>query len=507
MNQTVQQLAQVALLGTERQGNLPKAEQPLQAILSRLEKQPAEAQLLGTAGLLFLHQRVGRVPGIEKITAVEPAAEETLPGCSARAAAFLKEMLGGRFGEVLPEWLAASAECGKRVQAEDLPALLDVGTKNAEWREAILKVIGQRGVWLAGQNADWSWVAGAVEDEAIWETGSRAARLTFLQRLRKREAARSRELLQSTWAQESPEDRAAFVGAMQFGLSVADENFLESALDDKRKEVRQAAAGLLARLPESRFAQRMMERLQPLVKIEAADKGKKGKAGKAKIEVTLPSDCDKAMARDGIETRKLSGLGEKAFWLKQIIENVPIGFWSAQYQMTVEELIAMAAAEKEWRGLLMEAWANAAVKSRDAVWAEALLMETGEKKTMLPQTGELLSVLPAEQREKCILKAFESGWSVDLVFESMLAKAGGPWSKEFSKAVALQAKELAKSGDWMARSHLVAVGKWMDPGLAGNLAEGWPVDGKHWNLWSEVVDQFIAMVQFRHDMVVALKET
>jgi Family of unknown function (DUF5691) len=505
MNKAIQQLAQVALLGTERQqGNLPKAEEPLQELISRLQKQSAEAQVLGAAGLMFLHQRVGRVPAVEKIKISEPAAEETLPGCSARAAVFLKEMLGGRFSDVLLEWLAACAQQGKRVLADDMPALLDVGSKNAEWREAILKVIGQRGVWLAAHNSDWSWVSGAVEDESIWETGNRAARLTFLQRLRKRDATRARELLQSTWAQEAPEDRAAFVGSMQFGLSAADENFLENALDDKRKEVRQAAAELLARLPESKFAQRMVERLKPLVKIEAGDKGKKSKRGK--IELTLPEACDKAMARDGIETWKISGMGEKAYWLKQIIENVPIGFWNAQFQMTPEELIAVAAGEKEWRGLLMEAWANAAVKSRDAVWAETLLMETGEKKTMLPQTGELLAVLPAEQREKCILKAFESGWSVDLVFESMLSKAAGRWSKEFSKAVAAQAKELAKSGDWMARSHLVAIGKWMDPGIVASLTDGWPVDGKHWNLWSEVVDQFIAMVQFRNDMVVALNE-
>ena len=42
-----------------------------------------------------------------------------------------------------------------------------------------------------------------------------------------------------------------------------DEPFLESALDDRSREVRQQAADLLTRLPDSRLALRMAERAGP----------------------------------------------------------------------------------------------------------------------------------------------------------------------------------------------------------------------------------------------------
>ena len=46
---------------------------------------------------------------------------------------------------------------------------------------------------------------------------------------------------QSTWPTEASEDRARFVAALETGLSLADDAFLDQALDDRRKEVREAA--------------------------------------------------------------------------------------------------------------------------------------------------------------------------------------------------------------------------------------------------------------------------
>ena len=62
--------------------------------------------------------------------------------------------------------------------------------------------------------------------------------------------------MESTFKDETWEDREAFVQRFAAGLSDADEPFLEAVLDDSRKAVRVAAAELLRRLPRSAYAQR-----------------------------------------------------------------------------------------------------------------------------------------------------------------------------------------------------------------------------------------------------------
>ncbi|MFN9856892.1 MAG: DUF5691 domain-containing protein, partial [Pseudanabaena sp.] len=123
-----------------------------------------------------------------------------------------------------------------------------------------------RGQWLAVQNPEWNYVA--TEDESVWETGSNAARLMWLTKLRLQEPNQARQLLESTWKQESASDRAAFLKVLGNGLSMADEPFLEALLDDRSKEVRRVTVDLLTCLPESRFCQRAITRVQDLVKLQ-----------------------------------------------------------------------------------------------------------------------------------------------------------------------------------------------------------------------------------------------
>ena len=163
-------------------------------------------------------------------------------------------MLDGGFRAVLSEWLGLVADAGRLVPPARLPGLLAAASAGAALRPATVEVTGERGRWLGGLNPAWAWAAGGADpnDTETWTTGSSAARRLLLGRLRATDPAAARDLLQSTWATETPEDRAAFVAVLATGLSVDDEPFLEAALDDRRKEVRQNAAALLWRLPESR---------------------------------------------------------------------------------------------------------------------------------------------------------------------------------------------------------------------------------------------------------------
>ncbi|NEA81631.1 hypothetical protein G3I30_21765, partial [Actinospica acidiphila] len=94
----------------------------------------------------------------------------------------------------------------------------------------------------------------------LWQEGLFAERVTLLTALRSRDAAAARALLEETWATERAEDRLMFLDSLRAGLAPDDETFLERALADRSRNVRETAAELLSALPASALAARMAAR-------------------------------------------------------------------------------------------------------------------------------------------------------------------------------------------------------------------------------------------------------
>jgi hypothetical protein len=423
-----QDILKTAIVGTERNAlALSVRNNALGDVLSKLDASAREALLLSAAAAVALYERAGQLPNKDTQALPAPSEADDAPCCNARATQHLSLMLSGEHKDVLPEWLAAIASAGKRVPEESLPALLAVGKSNEAWQKAIGKVIGKRGLWLARQNPGWDYVVASV-DESHWHTGTRNERLALLQQLRATDATRARELVSATWNEEKPEDRAAFVATFITGLSLADESFLEAALDDRRKEVRKAAADLLARLPESALVQRMIARVTPLVT------HKRKLLGKGELVIVLPQQCDKTMQRDGIELKPPhSGIGEKAWWLQQLFGGIPLSFWNKLCGATAADVISQA--PKEWRTDLLFGWSLAAIRCGDVAWVEALLDYANEKKTTLDQVA-LLGALPTSRQEAYLTKLLAklpdlSGGSL---LYGLLTQLTHMLSEEFSRA-------------------------------------------------------------------------
>ena len=81
-----------------------------------------------------------------------------------------------------------------------------------------------------------------------WEYGTKAERLLLLDYLRKRHPKKALELIESTWSEDSFQDRQYYLDTLHTNLSETDEEFLESCLDDSRQEIRQVAALLLSKI-------------------------------------------------------------------------------------------------------------------------------------------------------------------------------------------------------------------------------------------------------------------
>lgn len=488
------ELLRVALLGTERQKPPMPQQSPLSALAVQLNPAEPEGALLGAVAAVALYERAGRLPAHDPQPLPSPCpADETLP-CTPRAGQHLALMLGGQYHELLPEWLAALAAVARRVPEVRLPELLELGRTQPALQPAILSIIGRRGCWLAALNPAWDYAAdGPLDVETGWEAGDRPTRERLLQKLRQSDPAYARELLATTWTQESGENRAAFLAAFENGLSMDDEPLLEAALDDRRREVRLEASNLLAQLPQSRLVQRMLERMRPLLQLKPDG-----------FEIELPEVCDKAMQRDGLEPRPpTSRMGERSFWLVQMIERVPPTCWCEIWDKSPAELIQLATGH-EWEKHLVAGWLAAAARCGDQNWASALLAD--DTQFLTPDWMQLVRSLPPAKREALVLGRLNSGTPAVAGSANtleLLNLCTHQWSLELSRAVLhyYQAQVRDNPNDYGWRQALKKFARYVAPSLFHEAGQGWPTDLKEQAGLTNAIEDFLTILQFRFEML------
>lgn len=505
-----QTLISAALIGTERQPfTIPTAAGSLGQLWSQLGHLSNEAALLIMAATIVLHQRAGWLPETYPASSQTRCDPDDLPYCSPRAAHCLQQMLQGTYAQVLPEWLAMATQAGQRVPELHLPDLLNLGKQQSDLRAAILPVLGKRGRWLAMQNPDWSYAV-EVASEEDWETGTQAARLLYLQDLRTSDPKRARELLQTTWNQEATSTRVKLLETLRTGLSLADESLLEIALNDRSKEVRQVAVELLASLPDSRLCQHITAHsTRYFTLIEAPPT----------LKVTLPPELDSSLVNLGIEPKppkQATNLGEKAWWLLQMLGATPLTVWHEIWGMTASEILR-SAKNHQWEAILLDGWALAAKRQQNAEWVEALLLTeiTGEASLRIVAVPELgleafLDALSPEQQNAVLMNCLQSsrGAIGDTFTLRLMRHSRNPWSLELAQLVlehlethlCQQAQNLA----WGLRTALREIAHFIPVSLipqATKLRTSLPSE----SIWAQSVDGFLALLHFRQQIAQAFE--
>jgi hypothetical protein len=495
-------LVRTAIVGTQREAApaLYLGDDAFETLLAPRAGVTPEAEVLRAAAVLGLARRAGAHGlNLEQIE-LDPAPPETLARCGPEAALDLMRLFsGGPEAALLPEWLALAANSGQRVPEELLPQLLSLGAARRELRAAIAPVIGERGVWLAAQRPEWSYASGADDALRAWHDADRAGRVRALVALRSRSPDDARELLAAGWEQELPAERAAFVEALRTGLSAGDEPFLETTLDERRKDVRTAAAALLVRLPQSRLAQRAVARADVLVSLA------RHTLGGPVLTVVLPVDCDPLMQRDGIEPRPPAGVGERAWWLEQIIAAVPPAHWSAAHGLSAGEMLAFAAQSDVADGLL-RGLARATASYGDdrwrCAWAENPAAEPPIRARALSRDDDAAAT---SAYVAAVTRSLDTNaeHAADLP-----ATVPGPWDAAFSRSVVCFIRRIAGvPGDWAtwsARRELLALAAArVEPELP-DLAEGWPENVAEERVRTAIAG-FCETVRFRAAMRAHLK--
>ena len=424
------ELLAAALVGTARR--------PWQADTVHLGERALStpgASLLEAAATALTYRRAGVTP-VPGHPPVDAAPAETDPPLPEAAQARLLRLLtdgatpGGaqHAQELLAQWLAAAAAHGGHVPPETLPALLDAGRRNGAIRPALGRVAGHRGAWLAGMRPDWRWLGdeapagvGPIDPE-VWGTGRAGERLAHLTRLRGTDPAAALALLRSTWPTEAPEDRARFVAALDTGLSPADDAFLEQALDDRRKEVREAALDLLQRLPGSALGQRMAARAHEAVRWEG------------RLVVTPPAELTPELRRDGVAAQPARGTGVQAWLLEEVIAGTPLESWTAALGRGPAGVVALAHGH-DWETPLLHGWAKAAITQQASAWAAALVFhDAGEGAAKLREAvrWDLHLLLPPGDLARIAADFLRRE---DHLAHRLLAVHPGEWPEELAVAV------------------------------------------------------------------------
>jgi hypothetical protein len=367
-----------------------------------LDSDDPATSVLDAAALLTVARRAGWRPEAG-VSCPEPAAADSAPELSPRAAVLLGQAREADT-RLLADLLTVAGSAGYRAPAPLLPALLDAAVRDRALRPAVAGVLGGRGRWLAAHRADWQRVvddmAAAVPDPAdgpdAWRTGSRAERIGYLTALRDRDPAAARELLGTGWASETGEDRAKLLLVLARGLSAADEEFLEAALDDRKGAVRAAAVRLLARRPGSAWCRRATERAGPLLQLA-------GDPPHRALAASLPGGLDPAAARDGIGGQPPPpGISTAAWQLTELIAAVPLAEWVSRLGLAPAQILALPVTAD--LGVHVHAgWRLAAVRQASPDWAAALLASGPRHPQTLRADGRPLAAWPADEQLAAVL--------------------------------------------------------------------------------------------------------
>lgn len=355
---------------------------------------------------------------------------------------------------LLEELAQGMARHGQRVSAGDLPALLK--QRDPEMRQAARPLLGDTGLWLAGQG-DWSWAFGEaqVDPEALWDDGGPAERLQALEHFRREDAQGARERLVASFAGDGAAERLVLLEALQVGLSLADQDLLRHLISsDRSKKVKARARALLLRL-----ACPLREELAAFVGAHLhIEKAFSLRGQKVALQVELPQAWPEELS--WVLEHKNPRLGKLASGWEEALARLPLSLWTAHGPA----LSLVAALDPSEDMATAIGWTRAALDqgAQDWVfplyqfWAGAMGGKGGLAREAVDQIRLLAPALPLERASDLMCRLLAKADGADPgVATALLSALPTPWPEAVARAWlgriarAQQVRDLPR---WLAQS-------------------------------------------------------
>ncbi|MCB9293954.1 MAG: hypothetical protein H6559_12675 [Lewinellaceae bacterium] len=503
-----EELIKIALIGTER-GKLPaEVEQALARIGIDTDADPARV-VLEAAALYHQLRRAGfpLTPFEGERPPMPDEAEEKRAAPSGTSARHLGLILEGPYRPALAEYLRLLRQYQKRIPAEHQPALFYRCLQSPALWKAVQGNLDEPERWLLRQNPDWAPLTDSPDAET-WPDASHDQRLALLRYIRRTQPEAAAALLESSWKETPYPEKQALLREMEQQPGAYDETFLEACLDDSRKEVRTAAALLLARLPASALQGRLFARARALFR-EDTEKG---------LRLELPGKNDEALKRDGIGTgRKSYPGGKRAALAYDILCRLPPKRWEQHFNRPTVETLRLLAGSNQ-KKLLLDALANAAVLHQDHRWIEAILRywwRTGDEEAWGGSAGKLLMEnLPDPVFNEIALQHLKQnpGFIEEKSFLYLLLCQGEqPWGRALAQLVLTGFQQWLSGARayywnlWHYKRILAAAAYRTEPELLESFRAGWDTRSPVWHRWEKDVEWLLRVLAFRKEMQEAMK--
>ncbi|MFO1424380.1 MAG: DUF5691 domain-containing protein [Candidatus Competibacteraceae bacterium] len=457
----------------------------------------AEDRLLRAAGVLTITQAAAAtaIPSAE--TAPPPAPPEAAtPVTEPELTALLVRIFEEARAPLLVEACRLLAGAARCLPPRLLPRALELGRKSIGLREPLRQALGQRGAWLAGQNPDWNYaVLAGVEpaEQRLWDEGDIDQRVAFLRRLRADDPAEARRLLEAAFPCETARHRALLLPCFGERLGLDDEPFLAATLaSDRSKDVRLAAAALLARLPASAFARRMVARLEPCVRSER-------KLLRTVTVIDPPLSFAPEWKADALEEQPPASvkLGARAWWLSQIVSYAPLDWWEEKLQSTTPADVLALAAKSEWKAALLAGFRAAIRYQPDhAAWMLALLERGGFSPQEAAELALTLEPAAADTALQRLLAATKDAALAARIIEA----ADFAWSLALWRVAQQRLPRWLAQQDWRFRSALVLLACRIPPAVLSEEMT-WPEP----SLFADAIADFSHVLEQRRTLYRCLR--
>jgi hypothetical protein len=502
-----QELVSTALIGTQRHQNeisINSCSEKLNSILNQINSSnDTEQKLLSLAATLSVYQKVGQLPNKTTLTKLEPADLDDLPICKG-ANEFLLQTFGGKYKSIFPEAINLLANLGKRVSPDMLFPLLDYARYSKDFYLIIRQIIGKRGQWLARFNPNWQYAkelnltANTIEE--TWKTADQNTRTELLEILRKNNPKKARELLLTTWQKESANARTKFISTLETNLSDEDEQFLESALDDRSKDVRIKATQLLACLPNSKFQTRMQQYARLFVQLKTQKK-------KTILDIEVPP-ITKELTRD---FPHIEDNNSKGTLLNSLFTKIVPDFWCKEWNVSWLELMNLME-KSDWHhqmesGLLQ---ALSDHPNLDLLTTHLKYLFSKRKNINRSIQQQTFSNLSNEEKETLLIFVLDHlpvicDENISLI-NLLTPKPGTYWSAEISKkllgATLAAIRENEKPSYallYWFNTYAIYVPPTNSSREASELFKPEIFD-KEWKAWGKAMEEFKDILEFRFNM-------